>query len=226
MKTGEIIAGLGLALGFGLLAGSRKGKRGASACRYPEPRPKKVEGVPFAKGVACPMWPLVTGRNPVVSYVDVDGTLHGNGARRFLAKRTSGEGDAKYHIGIDLYADVGDVVVATEAGHIESIRFFYHDAFAIYVCTRTGLTINYGEIKRNSWIEFGVSEGDKVSMGQPIARIGTMSGGSHMLHFETYKTCRDRNQRWYKGDPRPEDVRNPTDYLLRASMRLPNLNVA
>ena len=41
-----------------------------------------------------------------------------------------------------------------------------------------------------------------------------MSGGSHMLHFETYMPPTDKNKKYYGGDPGP--ILNPTYYLLRA----------
>jgi hypothetical protein len=68
--------------------------------------------------------------------------------------------------------------------------------------------------------------GSKVKVGQPLARINLMSGGSRMLHFETYKGCRKSNQRWYSDRSPPSDLLNTADYLLRAAMRLPSVKAA
>lgn len=175
--------------------------------------PEEVDGIPFAEGTSCPLWPLLTDRPRTVSYKTQTGDYVGNMARRFGAVRDSG----RRHAGIDLFADIGDVVVATEAGTVSAIRFFYHDAWALYVCTDSGMTINYGEIKKNSYKEFGIEEGSRVEKGQPLARIGVMSGGSHMLHIETYAGCVDNNTSWYASKGPPPELLNPTNYLLRAA---------
>ena len=219
MKQGALLATAALgavAIGVAVAAGRRAKK--ARRATYPQPKPKLVYGMPMASGTGSPMWPLYTNRKATVSYVDVDGKFHGAGGRRFATTRGTGG----HHAGMDLYADVGDIVVATEPGVVSNIWPFFHGAWSIYVCTDSGLTINYGEVKKNSQKEFGIKKGSRVVTGQPIARIGVMSGGSHMLHFEAYKTCRKGNQRWKVGqDPKPTDLLNPSDYLLRAAQRLP-----
>ncbi len=174
--------------------------------------PDPVFSIPFGSGIANPLWPIVTSHknNFTVSYRTIGGEFVGNPARRFMAKR----GDEKYHVGIDVYAGHGDAVVASESGQIINIYHFFHDAYAMIVQCNTGLVINYGEVARNSWKEFGVSEGSKIKKGQPIARIGTMSGGSSMLHFETYMKPTSANEKYFGGDAGP--ILNPTYYLLRA----------
>jgi len=174
--------------------------------------PDMVFSIPFGSGVSQPVWPTVSShrRKFTVSYRTVGGDFVGNAARRFMAKR----GDAKYHVGIDLYANDGDLVLACESGQIINIYHFYHGAYAMIVQCASGLVINYGEVKRNSWKEFGLGEGSEVQKGQPIARIGTMSGGSSMLHFETYMRPTEKNIRYFGGAT--EAILNPTYYLLRA----------
>ena len=171
-----------------------------------------VYSIPFGSGASTPVWPIVTTHTQrfTVSYRAAGGQIIGNGARRFMAKR----GDAKYHVGIDVYARDGDVVVACEAGQIVNIYHFFHGAYAIVVQCDTGLVINYAEVAHNSWKEFGLGEGSLIKKGQPIARIGTMTGGSSMLHFETYMKPTEKNKRYFGGDPGP--MLNPTYYLLRA----------
>lgn len=173
--------------------------------------PEMVFNIPFAAGSPNIIWPLISKhrRKYDISYRTARGDLVANGARRFMAKR--GE---KYHVGVDLYANEGDTVVAMENGTIVNIYYFYNDSYAIIVQCDSGLVINYGEVKKNSWNEFGLKKGSKIKKGQPFAKIGIMSGGSHMLHFETYMPPTDRNQRFFGGDAGP--ITNPTYYLLRA----------
>lgn len=173
--------------------------------------PDMVFSIPFAAGSPKTLWPLVTdhSRKYMVSYLTVRGDIVGNGARRFMARR--GE---KYHVGIDLYARHGDTVLAMESGTIVNLYHFFHGAWAMIVQCDSGLVINYAEVERNSWKQFGLGKGSKVKRGQPIAKIGTMSGGSSMLHFETYMPPTKSNKRFFGGDAGP--ILNPTYYLLRA----------
>ncbi len=186
--------------------------RGFTQIRLPKSEwPDMVFSIPFGSGVSAPIWPIVTShRNKfTISYRTIGGAIIGNGSRRFMSKR----GDAKYHVGIDVYANDGDPVLACESGQIVNIYHFYHGAYALFVQCNSGLVINYGEVKRNSWKEFGLNEGSKIKKGQPIARIGVMSGGSSMLHFETYMKPKDKNEKYFGGAT--GSILNPTYYLLR-----------
>ena len=174
--------------------------------------PDQVFDIPFAAGRANPIWPTVTKHDKkyIISYRTVSGKTIGNGARRFMADRTGG----RYHVGIDLYGNPGDPILAMESGTVVNTYYFYHNTYAFIVQCDSGLVINYGEVKNNSWKEFGISEGSKIKRGQPIARVGLLSGGSHMLHFETYMPPTKTNQRYFGGKAGP--ILNPTYYLLRA----------
>lgn len=186
---------------------------GLSQIKVPQANwPDMVFSIPFGSGVSKPVWPIVTSHQNkfTVSYRTIGGKIIGNGARRFMAKR----GDAKYHVGIDVYARHGDIVVACESGQIVNIYHFFHGAYAMVVQCNSGLVINYAEVENGSWKKFGLREGSRIKKGQPIARIGTMSGGSSMLHFETYMKPTGQNERYFGGDPGP--ILNPTYYLLRA----------
>ena len=217
------VIGTGIAFGAFAIArvlregrGGRSGGGGPSGA-YNAPPPKS-KGVSFARGASAPLWPLKSTHRYAdrLSYLDVNNKLHGNGARMFGAKRGS---KTRRHAGVDLYAEPGDLVIATEDGTISAMYHFYHGAYALLVCTDTGITINYGEVKKDSWKEFGLKKGDRVRKGEPIARIGVMSGGSHMLHFETYRGCVKRNERWFQ-DRSPKTLLDPTDYLLRGRQRM------
>lgn len=175
--------------------------------------PEMTFDIPFASGVDAPDWPLVSYHEKKfdISYKTMSGTYEANPSRRFMSSRMSG---TRYHVGVDLYCRDGDPVIACENGTIVNIYYFYNNSYCLLVQCDSGLVINYGEVKRNSWKEFGLAEGSRIQQGQGIARIGTMSGGSSMLHFETYMRPQEKNARYHGGAPGP--ILNPSYYLLRA----------
>lgn len=175
--------------------------------------PEMAFEIPFAAGSPNPMWPIVTNHDKkfVVSYRTVTGRYEGNGSRRFMVDR---DGGGRYHAGVDLYGNPDDPIIAMESGTVINHYHFYHGSYALFVQCDSGLVINYGEVKKDSWKEFGLSKGSKVKKGHPIARVGLMSGGSHMCHFETYMPPTDQNKKYHGGDAGP--LLNPTYYLLLA----------
>jgi len=173
--------------------------------------PEMAFDIPFASGISAPFWPLHTehDRRFDISYRTVQGTYEANPSRRFMHERTQG----RYHVGVDLYCRNGDPVLACEDGTIVNIYHFYHGAYCILVQCDSGLVINYAEVAKDSWKDFGLSEGSRVKRGKGIAYIGKMSGGSSMLHFETYMRPTDQNKRYRGGAAGP--ILNPTYYLMR-----------
>jgi murein DD-endopeptidase MepM/ murein hydrolase activator NlpD len=169
--------------------------------------------IPFAAGASNPLWPVVTNHSKkfTVCYKKITGKYEGNSSRRFMSSRSGG---SRYHAGIDLYGNPDDPIIAMESGVIVNYYHFYHGTYALFVQCDSGLVINYGEVKNKSWSEFGLSTGSRVQRGQPIARVGQMSGGSHMCHFETYMPPTEKNQKYHGGDP--NTLLNPTYYLLLA----------
>lgn len=156
------------------------------------------------------MWPLV---NSAQALVPEKGVYWG--ARAFAASR---KGSAKYHAGIDLKAETGDPVVATEDGVVVATQGWDGpQAKALLLQTDSGPVMLYGAIAPNSWKEFGVGVGTRVKKGQPLGRVGTYPKGSHMLHFEIYREGTTKNYKWYKGDPAPANLLDPTNYLKRAA---------
>lgn len=175
------------------------------------PPPRPFNGIAFAVG-DDPTWPLATThkRGREVAYLDVDGTMHGNGSRRFGAHRKGPPAHA--HQGVDLYANVHDAVIATEGGRITGLFNTFHlGTGAVVLVTDSGLTIVYGEIGRGTWADFGITKGMRVSKGQPLARVEKNSAGTWMLHFETYSGSFSTN------DPPKSALLDPTLYLLTAA---------
>lgn len=209
----------GAAVGALALRWSGRTVSGGGGHPYPDPKPK---GVPFAGGPARPVWPIAANstnpRRYEVAYHDVSGHTHGNaGGRAFKALRSSG---SRYHSGIDLYADAGDLVLAPEDGEIVEDQNFLNTIpgeDAMLIQGDSGTTILLGEIVAESMTtRFGLREGDRVRAGQPVAVIAKTANGSHMLHFETYAEGTERNRRWLVGHQPDPALRDPTGYLLRA----------
>lgn len=190
--------------------------------------PQRRTEVAFTQGAERPRWPVDTEENRKirVSYVDVRGKWHGRWGREFGASRTSSDGGKRVHVGVDLFGDPGDVVLAMEDGEILGGLPFYKGTGALYQLTDSGHIINYGELEHRSWKDYDVTGaiggGQRVRAGDPIGRIGLSDDGSHMLHMETYRldvamsTIRRGEMRWLKGQPPPEGILDPTEYLLRA----------
>ncbi len=174
--------------------------------------PKTLNNIPFAEPTAAALfWPVQTldrgGRE--VAYLGVSGKAYGRNGRRFLADRAGG----RYHVGVDLWGNAGDIIVACEDGVVINHYHFYHGVHALFVECDSGIVINYGEVKVDSWKEFGLDNGSRVKAGQPIARVGQMINSS-MCHFETYIKGTKTNQKYYKGNQPPRELLNPTKYLL------------
>jgi len=165
-------------------------------------------------------WPVRTrlkyGRR--VSYKTIDGTIVGRDGRMFLANRT-GKRDGKivprWHVGVDLFANVGDVVVACEKGTIVGFDFFYkaksgQRTYQLLI-EHSGVVVNYGEVTGDSLDKHSLSVGKCVGAGQPIGFVSDTS----MLHLETYVKGTIHSHRWFKDARKPPpQLLNPTKYLL------------
>jgi murein DD-endopeptidase MepM/ murein hydrolase activator NlpD len=208
----------GLAVGAAILRYKGRVVRGRGGHPYPLP---KDHGVPFAAGPMRPVWPIQSSSNPrhlEVAYRDEAGNGHGNvWGRGFKARRASGK---RWHSGIDIYADEGDVVVSPEDGVIVADQNFLNSIpgeDAMIIQGDSGTTILLGEIVAESMTtHFNLREGDRVKAGQPVAIVAKTVNGSHMLHFETYAEGVNRNRSWKTGNKAHPTLRDPTAYLLRA----------
>ena len=169
---------------------------------------------PFADPTSAIYWPVrsqnVHGRQ--IAHKGSDGKIFLQG-RQFLANRDSG----RSHVGIDVWGDYKDLVVAIENGTVKNSYHFYHGVDCLIVQCDSGVVINYGEVDPGSGAEFKWRVGSKIKAGQPIARVGRMTGGSSMLHFEIYPAGTTENRRHYLKDG-DSDLKarffDPTQYLI------------
>jgi len=102
------------------------------------------------------------------------------GMRAFGSSRSKG---ARAHAGCDLYFPVGTTIHAITDGTVTRGPYeFYDGTFALEVDHGSFLA-RYGEIQRSAMVR----EGDRVSAGQPIAKVGKLrSIRNSMLHLELY----------------------------------------
>lgn len=198
------------------------------------PDPIKLKNIPFAPPPAArSYWPVRTSNRlgRLVSYLTVNKTTIGREGRRFLARRDNrdyngsirrytGTKQNRWHVGIDLFANIGDEVVACEAGKIINLQYFYkaksgQRTFGVIV-EHAGCVINYGEVIGDSLTRNKLQEGDNVVAGQVIGFVSDTG----MLHFETYSLREDHkyhNLQWWmlpETPNPPTDLLNPTQYLL------------
>ena len=104
------------------------------------------------------VWPVKTSHPQKfeINYRAVDDTNVGNRpGRQFLATRNNG---TRYHVGIDLFAEHRDKVVACEDGRIVSFYRFYttssgEEAYALII-EHEDFVINYGEVKGDAQQQF------------------------------------------------------------------------
>jgi len=185
--------------------------------------PLRSLGVPFGEGAGDDhLWPVLSDEGCKMSYIDVNGNSDGELLARFGAARPSqGWASNRYHLGTDVIARGGDIVIAPEDAVVGSINDFYAGTEALLLHLENGNTLILGEINPNSYDEFGIKAGDTVLRGQPVARVGTFSSGQQldydMLHVELWKGHRSGSGNWYDGSPPPVDVLNPALYLVKAA---------
>lgn len=91
------------------------------------------------------------------------------------------------HTGIDIKADKSSIVVASEAGKIESIKNDPRYGLTIIISHDNGFKTVYSNLLTTEFVK----EGEEVEKGQTIATVGEsasfeIADDSH-LHFEMYK---------------------------------------
>ena len=128
------------------------------------------------------------------------------------------------HTGVDIYCDPDQLVVAVEDGKIISIENFtgenanppspwWNDTKAVLIEGKSGVVV-YGEIKPLDSIRVG----DKVKAGKILGKVITVLKKDKgtpmtMLHIELYKPGTKETLIWNLGEPQPENLLNPLEYL-------------
>jgi LysM repeat protein len=119
---------------------------------FPNDSTKNLIGIPFGPEPSTKTiyWPVRTKRLRVVNYWDEKGEHVGfKGRGREFGWKRGKPGKKKpdrLHVGIDLYANHHDVVVAIEKGTILAYRHFYEGVWNCLV-DHGDYVINYGEIE-------------------------------------------------------------------------------
>lgn len=185
--------------------------------------PLRSLGAPFGEGAdGDQTWPVRSQEGCKLAYIDAAGGIDGELLARFGAPRP-GQGwkNNRIHIGADVVARGGDVVVAPERAVVGSINDFYSGTEAVLLHLENMNTLILGEVSPGSYHEFGIKVGDTVRKGQPVARVGVFQPGQKleydMLHVEMWKGHRVLSGNWYAGSARPKDILNPTKYLVDAA---------
>jgi hypothetical protein len=163
------------------------------------------EKLPMAVGDPAPAWPM-----PAVT--PKFATWSVGGGRPFGCTLESCE---RWHAGIDLTAaPEGATIVAPEDALVVGIdRGWSEGCKAAFLRTKTGLFLVLGGFKAGSHKEFDIQTGREVRKGE---KLGKILGSYGMIHLETYAAeGRVANSVWWKSEPPPDGLQNPTSYVER-----------
>jgi len=163
------------------------------------------EQLPMALGDPAPAWPLA-GVTPKFATWSV------GGGRPFGC---TVETCQRWHAGIDLTGAPDDTtILAPEDALVVGIdRGWSEGARAAFLRTRTGLFLVLGGFKAGSHKAFGIQQGGEVRKGD---KLGKILGSYGMIHLETYTAAsRVANSVWWKSEPPPDGLLNPTNYIER-----------
>jgi len=168
-------------------------------------RTNEWETLEMAVGDSKPAWPIPSAKPKFATWSIGGGRPFGCEAG--VCKR--------WHAGIDLTGIAGGaIVVAPEDGVVTAVdRGWSGDAKAVFLRTDSGLFVVLGGFIRGSSKEFGIAGGQRVRKGD---RLGRVLGSYAMIHLETYVADgRSANSAWWKGQPPPKGLLNPTNYVER-----------
>jgi len=102
------------------------------------------------------------------------------GMRRFGASRSNGK---RAHAGCDLYFRPGTIIHAITSGIVTLGPYAFYDGTYALEIDHGAFLARYGEIQKQALVKAG----DRVSPGQPIARVGKLNSiVNSMLHLELY----------------------------------------
>ncbi|MEZ4430573.1 MAG: peptidoglycan-binding protein [Nannocystaceae bacterium] len=170
-------------------------------------RYKHCATILMAEGEPAPAWPLPDVRPRFATWSLC-------GGRPFSCDQDC----KRWHAGIDLVG-AGDraMVVAPEDAVIVKLDVGWSEGSrAVFLRTKTGLFVVLGGTIAGSGAEWKRKAGDAVKKGEPVGRV---KGSYGMIHLETYADdgSRTHNSRWYLGEPPPDGLRNPLNYVQRAA---------
>lgn len=129
------------------------------------------------------------------------------------------------HKGVDLYAEVGTKISAVEDGEILKICWFtgearglpwWENTKGVYVLGKSGIVV-YGELEPNPELKVG----DKILSKSYIGTVKrVLKKDNHrplsMLHLELHHPDYIHTGRWEIGNPKPDGLFDPTNYLINA----------
>lgn len=166
--------------------------------------PMKTGPIKSIDDAACCGFPTI--KRPTHSYL--------SGMRRFKAGRSRGK---RLHAACDLYRYHGEAAVSIADGKVtRGLYYFYQNTYALEVQYPGGFIARYGELTGKA--AKGISAGNKVTRGQVMGHIGTVSSNCcpAMLHFELYSGTK-KGGLSAKGNKfgRRSDLMDPTKYLLK-----------
>lgn len=145
----------------------------------------------------------------------------------------------RQHCGVDIYAPPGCDVLSIEEGEVIDAGVFtspdkvpyWNTTYYILIKNKAGFVCRYAELA-----DVAVAVGEAVKAGQLIAHVGLVldsekivedsppyiqdlkeKGNLSMLHFELYRSTPNKIGDYLGGscfgDSKPENLRDPTDYL-------------
>ncbi|MDC0720897.1 peptidoglycan-binding protein [Nannocystis bainbridge] len=168
-------------------------------------RSSEWEKLEMAQGDPKPTWPLPTVTPKFA-------TWSVGGGRPYGCETDKCE---RWHAGVDLTgAPDGALILAPEDALVVGIdRGWSEGSKAAFLRTSSGLFVVLGGFKAGSHKEYGITTGQQVRKGDKLGRV---LGSYGMIHLETYiSETRTANSVWWRTEPPPDGLMNPTNYVER-----------
>jgi hypothetical protein len=163
------------------------------------------EKMAMAQGDPKPAWPMPTVPPKFATWSI-------GGGRPSPAPRTSASGGTP--ASTSSARPTASLIIAPEDALVVGIdRGWSEGAKAAFLRTNTGLFLVLGGFKQGSHKEYGIQTGPDRHKGD---KLGHVLGSYGMIHLETYEAeGRKANSVWWKGEPPPDGLLNPTNYVER-----------
>jgi hypothetical protein len=168
-------------------------------------RSPEWEKLLMAQGDPRPAWPLPTVTPKFATWSIGGGRPYGCATDKC----------ERWHAGIDLTgAPDGAMIIAPEDALVVGIdRGWSEGSKAAFLRTKSGLFLVLGGFKAGSHKEYAITTGQQVLKGDKLGRV---LGSYGMIHLETYVAeSRTANSVWWKSEPPPDGLLNPTNYVER-----------